>query len=259
MKKIALIGVGNMGGAILNGLKGKYKFIVSDPDKNKIKKLSASIADNNCSAAVDADIILLAVKPQMMDAVLREIRLVLNSKKLVISIAAGIKTKKIEDRLGNTIPVVRIMPNTPALVGRGMSVLCGGKFAKQAHLKAANDIFSSMGKVIIIKNESLMDAVTAISGSGPAYVYLFIESLVRAGVRLGLKQKIAEKLVLETLKGSIALLEKTEKKPEDLRRQVTSPGGTTEAALKVFEKKVFHDIVHLAILSAHDRSRELSK
>jgi pyrroline-5-carboxylate reductase len=258
MKKIAVIGAGNMGRAIINGLKGKYKIIVSDPDVSKLKDLPAMIAENNCSAVAAADIVLLAVKPQTMDLVLKEIKMVINSKQLVITIAAGIKTKKIEDKLGRC-PVVRVMPNTPSLIGMGMSALYGGKFAKTAHVKETNTIFSSIGKTIIIKNEGLMDAITAISGSGPAYVYLFVESLMRAGTKLGLKQNIAEKLVLETFKGSIALLEQSGKCPEELRRQVTSPGGTTEAALKVFEKKVFHDIVHLAVLSAHNRSRELSK
>jgi pyrroline-5-carboxylate reductase len=258
MKKIAVIGTGNMGKAIINGLKNKYKIIASDIDKEKLNKIHAITVCDNCSAIGKSDIVLLAIKPQNMDSVLREIRNTVSQKQLVVSIAAGVNTKKIEMKLGN-VPVVRVMPNTPSLVGMGMSVLCGGRYANKKHVKEAERIFSSIGKTMIIKNEQLMNAVTATSGSGPAYIYLFIESLIRAGTRLGLKKEIAEKLVLQTVKGSIELLLQSKKTPEELRKQVTSPGGTTEAALKVFEKRVFHDIVHLAVLSAHDRSKELSK
>lgn len=255
MSKIAVIGAGNMGSAIIKGIKGRYKVIASDVNRSKLKGLGVSSTADNIKAVKNADIIILAIKPQNMVFVLDEIKDVVNSKQLVISIAAGITTKKIEKKLGR-IPVVRAMPNMPLLVGMGISALCKGTYAKSSHLREAGKIFS---KVVYIKKEALMDAVTAVSGSGPAYVYLFIESLIKAGMDIGLDKSIAEILVLQTLKGAVALLEKSRKSPEELRRRVTSPGGTTEAALKVFEKREFSRLINEAISVAHNRSRELSR
>lgn len=247
MTKVAIIGAGNMGSAIMKRIKKKYRIIVSDTDPNKLKGLN--IRDNK-KAVMDSDIIILAIKPQNMDAVLDEIK---GTNKPVISIAAGITTRRIEKKLGK-VPVIRVMPNTPLLVGMGMSAICLGRYAKDRHIRLADKIFSSMGKVVITK-ESVMDAVTAISGSGPAYVYLFIESLIRSARGLGLSKE----LVLQTLKGAIVLLEKTGKSPEELRKQVTSPGGTTEAALKVFQKEGFSRIIDKAVNAACKRAKELSR
>lgn len=252
MKRIAVIGAGNMGSAIIKGIRKKYRITVSDIDQNKLRGLN--IKDNR-KAVKDVDIIVLAIKPQNMAPVLEEIKGIVKPSQLVISIAAGIKTRKIENRLGK-IPVVRVMPNMPLLVGMGIGALCRGRYAKYSHIKDAGRIFPGF---IFIKKESLMDAVTAISGSGPAYVYLFIESLIKSAVRLGLSKDDAETLVYQTLKGAIALLEKSGKPPEELRRQVTSPGGTTEAALKVFQKKGFSKIIEKAVNAACKRAKELSK
>lgn len=247
MTRIAIIGAGNMGSAIAKRIEKKYRIIVSDIDPNKLRKLNIR---DNVKAVRGADIIILAVKPQNMDAVLDEIKGV---NKLVISIAAGIKTRKIEEKLGR-VPVIRVMPNTPLLAGMGMSALCRGRYAGLRHIRIADRIFSSMGKVILVK-EKQMDAVTAISGSGPAYVYLFIESLIKSAIGLGLSKD----MVIQTLKGALGLLEKTGKSPEELRKQVTSPGGTTEAALKVFQREGFTRIIDKAIRAACKRSRELSR
>lgn len=255
MRRIAVIGAGNMGRAIIKGIKGRYKIIASDIDKGKLRKLGVRATADNIKAVRDADIVILAVKPQNMDSVLAKIKGEISPKKLVVSIAAGITTKKIEKKLGR-IPVVRVMPNMPLLVGMGISALCNGRYARASHLREAGRIFS---RVVYVKKESLMDAVTAVSGSGPAYVYLFIESLIKSAIDLGLNKNIAEILVLQTIKGAVTLLEKTGKSPEELRRQVTSPGGTTEAALKIFEKKEFIKLINEAIGAAHSRSRELSK
>lgn len=247
MTKVAVIGAGNMGGAIARGLKKRYKVVVSDLDKNKLKRLNIR---DNVKAVRGADIIILAVKPQDMDTVLDEIK---GTNKPVISIAAGITTRRIEKKLGK-IPVIRVMPNTPLLAGMGMSALCRGRYAGTRHLRKAVKIFSGMGKVILLK-EKQMDAVTAVSGSGPAYIYFFIESLIRAAAGLGLPAHI----VIQTLKGAIALLEKTGRSPEELRRQVTSPGGTTEAAINVFQKRGLSDIIGKAVMAAHKKARELGK
>lgn len=253
MNKVAIIGAGNMGSAIVEGIWKKYRIVVSDVDKNKLKRFNIG---NNIKAVRNADMIILAVKPQNMDSVLNEIKGVVNSNQLVVSIAAGIKTRRIEGILGK-VPVVRVMPNTPLLVGMGMSAICHGRYAKSKHLRDVDRIFSTLGKVLYIK-EPLMDAVTAVSGSGPAYVYLFIESLIKSASGLGLTKKDAETLVLQTLKGALALLEKSRKPPEELRRQVTSPGGTTEAALKIFQKKRFDKIICKALNSAFNRAGELT-
>ena len=260
--RIAVIGAGNMGEAIIRGIASR-NVIVSDKRKDRLRKLRRSlkikVATDNKEAVEKADIIILAVKPQDIDEVLGEIASVITTKQLVISIAAGVTTKKIEKVFLSKIPVIRVMPNTPALVGKGMSVLCSGRHAKTTHIRIANRIFSGMGKVIVIQEEMLMDAVTAISGSGPAYIYLFIESLIESATKLGLSKTIAEELVLQTLKGAVELLEKTGKTPEELRKQVTSRGGTTEAALKVFQKRRFQEVIHTAVKSACRRSKELSK
>lgn len=255
MRKIAVIGAGNMGKAIIKGIKGRYKITASDVNKNKLKGLGVSTTTDNSTAVKNADIIILAIKPQNMNFVLNEIKNIVNPKQLIISIAAGISTGRIENKLGR-IPVIRVMPNMPLLVGMGISALCKGRYAKSVHLKDAGKIFSS---IVYIKKEALMDAVTAISGSGPAYVYLFIESLIKSAMDLGINKNTAAALVLQTLKGSVALLEKSKKSPEELRRQVTSPGGTTEAALKVFEKREFDKLINEAIGAAYTRSRELSR
>lgn len=252
MTRIAVIGAGNMGSAIIKGIRKRYEITVSDIDKNKFRGLN--IKDNR-KAVKDVDIIILAIKPQNMAPVLNEIKGIVRPSQLVISIAAGIKTRKIENKLGK-VPVVRVMPNTPLLVGKGTGAICKGRHAKSVHLKDAGRIFPGF---IFIKKESLMDAVTAISGSGPAYVYLFIESLIKSALDLGLTKSDAETLVLQTLNGAISLLEKAHKSPSQLRRQVTSPGGTTEAALKVFQKKGFEKIIKNAVMAACKRSKELSR
>lgn len=258
--KIAVIGAGNMGEAIIRGIINS-KIIVSDIKKKRLKKLKQilkiTVAADNKDAVKKAGIIILAIKPQNVHTVLMEIADTVTSKKLVISIAAGITTKKIEKAFSGKIAVVRVMPNTPALVGMGMSVVCPGKYAKSKHIRIATRIFSAMGEIIVIKKERLMDAVTAVSGSGPAYVYLFIESLIKSARKIGLAKTIAEKLVLQTLKGALELLDKTGKEPFELRRQVTSPGGTTEAALKVFYKKGFQKLIESAVSEACRKSKEL--
>lgn len=257
-KKITIIGTGNMGRAIINSLKKKYRIVASDIDKTKLRRLNVRTVTDNKLAVRDSDIVLLAVKPQNMDIVLDELSGTISRRQLVVSIAAGVTTKKIENKLGN-VPVVRVMPNLPLLAGMGMNVLYKGRYAKEKHTALVKKIFSDIGRVTVIKKEFLMDAVTAISGSGPAYVFLFIELLIKAGIALGLNKKAAETLVLQTFKGAIGLLEKTGIPPEQLRRQVTSKKGTTEAAIEIFEKMALYKIIHSAVKSAHNRAGELSK
>lgn len=256
--KIAVIGAGNMGSAIIRGVGRRHKIIASDTDKRKLKKLSVCQAKDNRSAVMGACIIILAVKPQKMPAVINELAGVIKKRQVVVSIAAGITTGMIEKKLG-PVPVIRVMPNSSLAVGKGMSVICAGRYVKPKQMKIVEEIFSRMGEAICIRNEKLMDAVTAVSGSGPAYVYLFIEALTESAKKLGLSHKVASLLVSRTMSGALELLYQSGKTPKTLRRKVTSPGGTTEAALKVFHKKKFHAIVHHAVKSAHRRSKQLRR
>jgi len=267
-KKITVIGAGNMGSVLVKGLVEKLKvsprnIVVIDIDKLKLKKLKKSFKINissfNSGAVTRADIIILAVKPQSMDLVLKGLSSSISNKQLVISIAAGITTKYIESKLGGRIPVVRTMPNTPLHVGAGITGVYAGKYVKKNHLTIVQKIFCCLGEIVIVKKESLIDAITAVSGSGPAYVFLFIESFLLAGQKLKLSKAMTDVLIMQTVKGAVKLLEESQKSPQKLRQQVTSPGGTTEAALRVFNEKKFHKIIAAAVKAAHKRSRELSR
>ncbi len=263
---VGIIGSGNMGKALVLGMLREKKFttsqiMASDVDKNQREALAKaagiSITDSNIELAKFAQIIVVAVKPQGMDAVLAELAPAMQSHHLIISIAAGIPLARLEKHLSKN-PVMRVMPNTPALVGKGISAICAGSKATAAHLESASAIMRCVGEVILAP-ESWMDAVTATSGSGPAYVYYFIEALTTAAIDLGIDAQVAHKLVVETFAGSIALLQSSGESPETLRKRVTSPGGTTEAALRVLEEKGTRDILTQAVKAAANRGKELSR
>lgn len=214
--------------------------------------------DNNAVVKF-ADVIILAVKPKDFDKVLKtEICCGVSKKKLLISIAAGVTTKHIESIVGKDIPVVRVMPNMAAMIGEAISSISAGNSAGSEHIKTAKEIFSVIGDVIEI-DESMADAVTAVSGSGPAYFFYLVESIIEAAEKLGLDKDVARRLAFKTALGSAKLLEALKEDPAVLRRKVTSKGGTTEAAFKVFESKKFKDMVILALEAAYKRSKELSK
>ncbi|MFH0763761.1 MAG: pyrroline-5-carboxylate reductase [Candidatus Omnitrophota bacterium] len=265
-KKIGIIGCGNMGEAILSRLSGipeKSTSIMAgeldsarrDYIRNKYKIIVE--IDNNAIVKY-SDVIILAVKPKDFDNILKnEICCGVSKKKLLVSIAAGITTKYIESIVGKDIPVVRVMPNMPAIIGEGISCVAPGSAATRDDIKLAKEIFSAIGDVVEV-DEKHIDAVTAISGSGPAYFFYLIEALIEAAEKLGLDEKTAKKLVLKTAVGSAKLLEALKEEPRELRKRVTSKGGTTEAALKVFEKKIVKSIIHDAVQAAHKRSKELT-
>ncbi len=220
-------------------------------------KVHAS-ADNRW-AARDAQIILLAVKPQHMKSVLQDLGPVIRQSQLVLSIAAGMTTGFIETFLDKGVPVIRIMPNTPALVGQGAAAPSrAAATRKAAHEKMARGIMETVGTVVTV-SEKDMDAVTAVSGSGPAYVFYLAEAMKEAGIRLGLAPHVADQLVRQTIKGAGALLAQSHEEAHTLRQRVTSPGGTTEAALKVMEKSKVRVIFLKALKGAAERSRELSR
>ncbi len=245
---IGIIGAGNMGMAIASAMKGK--FLLSDKNKR--------ISDN-VSVSRRSDVIILAVKPKDFDRVLKqEVCCGASSRKLIISIAAGITTKHIEDVLGKDIPVIRVMPNMAASIGEAISCISRGKAAGDEHVKIAREIFSTVGDVVCVA-EDLMDAVTAVSGSGPAYFFSLIEAMIEGAEKLGLDKETARRLVSKTALGSAKLFEALKEDPAGLIKRVASKGGTTEAAFKVFEKRCFKGIVHDAIKCAHKRSKSLSK
>lgn len=260
-KTIAFIGCGNMGTAILAGVHKGFNVLVHEPDRARakaaFKKYKAKAVD--LDTAVDcSDIILLAVKPQNFEEILETIQELVRPEHLVISIAAGITTRYIEKRLGDKIRVVRTMPNLPVQAGAGMTAVAGGKRARPADVSTALEIFSSVGKAVAV-DEKFIDAVTAVSGSGPAYVFLFTEMMIASAGRLGLRPDIARDLVMQTLQGSVALMERTKDDPATLRAKVTSKGGTTQAALDVFFGKKTPAIFDAALMAAKKRARELAR
>lgn len=238
--------------------------LVSDVRQDRLdflkKEYNVQITERNNALASDVDILVLSVKPQNMTDVLESIQGSLRDNVLIITIAAGIKTAKISAVLDN-IPIVRVMPNTPALIAEGASALFANDKAKQM-LDKAREIFSAVGTAVVVESEDLIDAVTAVSGSGPAYFFLLTEEMIKAAVELGISEDTAKKLVLQTAKGAALLALNADKHgetPAQLRQKVTSPGGTTQAALEVFKEVGFGSLVTAAVKRACERSRELSK
>jgi pyrroline-5-carboxylate reductase len=264
-KKIAVIGGGKMGGALVEGmisggLVRPEAVIVSDTDEARRREIAGScgvaVTADNREAVQGAHIILLAVKPQNMAEVLAGLAGTVTPSALVISIAAGIATAFIEERLGQGIRVVRVMPNMPALIGEGAAALASGAHAAEADLALARHIFAAVGITVDVREE-LMDAVTGLSGSGPGYVFLIIEAFTEAGVRVGLPRETALRLISQSLLGAAKLCLKGEKPPAELRAMVTSPGGTTLAGLKVLEERKLTEALIAAVEAATRRSAEL--
>jgi len=258
--KIAIIGGGNMGSAIIAGISKKYNVSVceQDPKRRQQLKRKYKVATGDLKTVVKrSQVIVLAVKPQSFDKVLKEIASHVTKDKLIISIAAGITCRYIEKKLGRKIHVIRTMPNLPVQVGGGITGICSGKAALKSDLKLAKNIFNCIGKTVDIE-EKRMDAVTAVSGSGPAYVFQFIEHFNNAAVSLGLDKKLANELVLQTIQGSLDLLEQEKKDAGQLRAKVTSKGGTTQAAIDVFQQNKSEKVFKSALSAAKKRAKELS-
>lgn len=263
---IAFIGGGNMASALITGLRkpGRHglEIRVADPSDEARRRLRAdfgvSVAERAGDIIEGADVIVLAVKPQVMPDVLQELAGSIEPGQLVLSIAAGTTIAEIAGRLGPGVPVIRAMPNTPALVGAGIAGLCAAPECKPHHCDQAERILRSAGRVVWLDRESLMDAVTAISGSGPAYFFLLAEALARAGERLGLPEDVARVLAETTCSGAGAMLAASDDGAATLRRRVTSPGGTTQAALEVLATGDFEELVFQAVAAAERRGGELS-
>jgi len=262
-KRIGIIGCGNMGTAIAHAAAdASIHLICYDIDRKRLslfeKRYHAAIASQGREVARECDRIVLAVKPNDVNTLLEDIRPELNGSKLLISVAAGITTAHIETMVDRRVAVVRVMPNMPALIGAGICAICKGRFATAGDLRFARRLFGKLGEVIEIK-ERLMNAVTAISGSGPAYFFYLVEIMIKAGVRLGLPRGVATKLAVQTALGSGRALKETRESPEALRLKVTSKGGTTEAAFKKFFKNNLEAILEKGIMAASERARELGK
>ena len=265
MEKIAFIGAGNMAEALIRGiirqqLVAPENIIAGEADPGRRQQigeeLGIQVTGDNREAISRAGIIILAVKPQALDLVLAEIAEEITPDQLLISILAGISTHQLENSLKAGVPVVRVMPNTPALVGAGVSVISPGHQAGEDAVATARAILEAVGEVWVLE-EKMIDAVTALSGSGPAYFFLFVEALIRGGEELGLPRREAERLAGATLAGAGKLLKDSARSVEELRRQVTSPGGTTEAAIAVFRERGLEKIVKKAMTAACRRSKEL--
>ena len=264
-EKIGLIGGGKMGGVLAGGivsggLAPASQVIVADVDRGRLQELAKALGvettEDNREAAKASRILILAVKPQTMAEVLSGLAGVVGKAHLVISIAAGIPIPFIEDRLRKGVRVIRVMPNTPALVGEGMTALAAGSASTEADLAEARRIFDAVGLTVVVK-EDLMNAVTGLSGSGPAYAFIMIEALSDAGVRMGLSRDIALKLSAQTLLGAARLCLQGGKHPGELKDMVTSPAGTTIAGIKALEEGKIRATLIAAVEAATLRAKEL--
>jgi len=266
-KRIAVIGAGNMGTALLRGILAsgwgsKENLIASHPKPPKCAALASDlgivVTESNEDAARQAHIVVLAVKPQILESVLKEIRPALRRDALLISIAAGFPTSRIEVALGGSVPVVRAMPNVAAVVRASATVLCAGRHAGAGHLADARRIFESIGLVVELP-EYQLDAVTGLSGSGPMYVFQIIEGLSDAGVRVGLSRDVSTALTIQTVLGAARMAGELKTHPGILKDSVTSPGGTAIAALHSLERNRLRAILMDAVEVATARSKELGQ
>lgn len=268
MTNIAFIGGGNMASAILGGLIengfAKNRIFVSDPSQEKLSELQQQFGVNtdtqNEAVIAQADVVVLAVKPQVMQQVLSPLKdALLNKKPLIISVAAGISLESLGQWTDPALAIVRCMPNTPALVQKGASGLLANSNVSDEQKQLTDNILSAVGLSVWVSSEAELDAVTALSGSGPAYFFLFIEAMIQAGQDLGLSAETAKTLALQTALGASTMASKSELEPAQLRKNVTSPNGTTEQAIMSFQNNQLEDIVKQAMQAAFNRSIELSE
>lgn len=265
-KVVGIIGAGNMGEVLIRGLiqSGKVKkkdIITSDTNRERLahieKTYGARTTTSNVKLVENASIVIIAVKPQNIDDLLEELSKSSHEEHLFISIVAGIATERLAAKMHHQSGIIRVMPNAPSSVLAGIAALCPGRNVSAGDLKRAVSIFECVGKTVIIRNEALMDVVTGLSGSGPAFVFLVIESLSDAGVQLGISRKEASLLAAQTAFGAAKMLLETGRHPSDLKDIVATPGGTTFAGLKMLEKGNFRSTIMDAVEAATERSRDL--
>ena len=262
-RTVAILGGGKIGEALLSGLlrgeRDSADIVISEKHAARAEHLSATFGVRvlePADAARQADVVLMAVKPQDIDALLAEIAPAIGPGHVVVSVAAGVTTAHLEARLPDGVAVVRCMPNTPALVDEAMTAVSGGAHARAEHLEVAEALLASVGKVARVP-ESQLDAVTALSGSGPAYFFFLVEAMIDAGILLGLPRTLAAELIVQTAIGSAVMLRDSGEHPVQLREAVTSPGGTTISAIRELEVHGVRAAILAAIEAAAQRSAEL--
>ena len=266
-RRIAILGTGKIGEALVTGLlssgwRSTEDIVATARRQERADELAdrhgITTTLSNGEAAAGAALVVVSVKPQDIDALLGDVGGLLTPEQTVLSIAAAIPTASIERRLADGVPVVRAMPNTPSTVHEGMAVLCAGAHASDEHLQLAEEALSHLGAVVRVP-EAAMDAITAVSGSGPAYFALLAEAMIEAGILLGLAREISTQLVVQTMLGTAKQLRDEKMHPVELREMVTSPGGTTIAAIRELEQAGVRAAFLNAIQAAMDRSRELAR
>lgn len=265
--RIALIGYGNMGEAIIagllrNGLANPEQIAASGPRAERANELQSRYGiqpmTDNALAARHADVVILAVKPQKLQKVLAGLKGQIQPNALVLSIVAGASIQSLRDGLGHA-NIVRSMPNTPAQIGEGITVWIASPAVSEEQAELARQILSALGPEVLVEEESYLDMATALSGTGPAYVFMFMEALIDGGVHLGFPRRIAEQLVIQTIRGSVDYYTRRKLHPAALRNEVTSPAGTSAAALYYLEKAGFRTAISRAIWAAYERSQELGR
>jgi pyrroline-5-carboxylate reductase len=265
-RKVAILGGGRIGEALLSGLlssgwREAAEVVVTSRRDERVAELherhGAEATADNVAAVAGASLVVIAVKPQDIDALLSEIGGHLSSEQTVVSVAAAIPTVHIEKRIAESVPVVRAMPNAPATVHEGMAGICAGTHAGEEHLALAEELLAHLGRVVRVP-ETWMDAITAVSGSGPAYFALLAEAMIEAGILLGLSREVSTTLVVQTMFGTAKQLRDQGMHPVELRESVTSPGGTTIAAIRELEQAGVRAAFLNAIQAAMDRARELA-
>ncbi|MEV6137373.1 pyrroline-5-carboxylate reductase [Nocardia sp. NPDC051990] len=266
MTRVAVIGGGRIGEALIAGLLDSGRavkdlvIVEAHADRAELigDRLGVRVTDSIADAIIGADVLVIAVKPGDVDTVMTQLgkaELDVDRDQILVSLAAGVPTARLENKLPAGFPVVRVMPNTPMLVGQGMSVLAPGRYARSEQLAQVTELLAAVGKVATV-TEAQMDAVTAVSGSGPAYFFLVVEAMIDAGVGLGLSRDVATQLVVQTMIGSAALLESSGQTAVELRAAVTSPAGTTAAAVRELERGGVRSAFLEALHAAQQRSAE---
>ena len=265
-KRVAVLGAGKMGGILVKALLEKNLLspaltaaTVQHEERASAlgKKLGIPVGTDNVSAARKADIVFLCVKPQAVEGVVQEIRPYVGPEKLVISVAASVPTSHIEKTLAGNVPVVRAMPNTPCAIGHGMTALCRGQHAGAHHLEVASALFDVVGRTVVV-DEKHMDAVTGLSASGPAYIYIILESLAEAGVKVGLPRDVATLLAAQTTLGAAAVVLETGDHPALLKDAVTTPAGCTVDGIMELEEGKLRVTLIKAVVKAAQRAKELA-
>ncbi len=267
-KKIGMIGTGNMGNALIDGLirsgaAQAENIICSDASERQLdpirEKYRVTTTTDNTAVVKGSDIIIYAIKPQIMATVLKETADFLDMSKLIISIAAGVPLAAIESLLGKDLRLIRVMPNVAVAVREGATAIAAGGHATDEDIQLAMAIFNSVGKSVFLKENYLMDAITGLSGSGPAYIFMIVDALADAGVKVGLSRKEALFLASQTILGAAKLLLETKAHPGELKDSVTSPGGTAIAGLHTLEKGGLRTTLINAVEAATNRSKELGE